>query len=139
MKKKIFALIILIIGISLIILSLLIFNNKPSENSKNNVSSLINKELDVTMTHSDNDIKINDFIETSELYLFNLTNHSDKKIDFERLKIEFLDENKNLIFTEEFTVSIEKNTIKTFQIKKDYNIQTKTKYIKLINSDDKSS
>ena len=129
MKKKIIAFITLIIGILLIVIPKLISNN--DNDSKNNLSSLINKELDVTISHEDNDIIINDFTETKELYLFNLTNLSNKKLEFERLKVEFFDENKDLIFTEEFTVTIEKNNIKTFQIRKDYSIQTKVKYIKL--------
>lgn len=138
MKKKIIAFITLLIGILLIVIPILIFNNKSNNDSKNNISSLMNKELDVTITHQDKNIKINDFIETSEFYLFNLSNLSNKKIDFEKLKVEFLDENKDLIYAEEFSVTIEKNNIKTFQTRKDASVQGKVKYIKLIISDIKN-
>ena len=131
MKNKIIAFITLIIGISLIIIPIIINNNKPN-NSKITNSSLFNKELDVTMVHKDKNIKINDFIETSEFYGFNLENLSNKTLNFEFLKIEFLDKNKKLIHTEEFNITLEKKYIKTLQTRKEYNIESKVKYIKLI-------
>lgn len=133
MKKKIIiVIIILVIGLLLIIVPKLVFKS-DNDNKDNKIdSTLINKELDITITNEDDDIKINDFIETKELYLFNLTNQSDKKLEFEKLTIEFYNEKKELIFTEDFNVSLEKDNIKTFQIRKDFDIKDKVKYIKLV-------
>ena len=134
MKKKIIAFIALMIGISLIIIPIIIINNKSTDNKKNLTSSLFNNALDIETTHEDKNIKINDFIETNEFYAFNFTNNSNKTIDFELLTIEFLDKDKKLITIEEFTVIVEKGDIKTFKIRKDDNIKDKVKYIKFINS-----
>lgn len=133
MKKKIIiAIIILVIGLLLIIIPKLVFKSDKDNKDNKIDSTLINKELDITITNEDDDIKINDFIETKELYLFNLTNQSDKKLEFEKLTIEFYNEKKELIFTEDFNVSLEKDNIKTFQIRKDFDIKDKVKYIKLV-------
>lgn len=131
-KKYIITIQIILITIIVIIIILKLLPNKNTELETNNTkTSLINKLLDVEITHEDKNIKINDFTELNEFYLFNLTNNSNENINFELLKIEFFDKNKKLLLNEELTITIEKNTIQSFQIRKNQNTKEKVKYIKL--------
>lgn len=139
LKNNKFKILIIIITIILLLsVSVFIvfkfFVNKEEKNDNINtpIPSLINKELDISVTNEYDNIVINDFIETKEFYLFNLTNNKNETLIINNLKIEFYNESKELVFIEKVNISLEKDNIKTLKINKKVGIEDKIKYIKLV-------
>lgn len=111
--------------------------NKLEFDSKNKLSNstsfkvLPNSLFDISSTYNDGTILINDFLETDSEYIFNLKNLTNKRIEKYNMTIDYMDENKNVIYTKQYEFSLNSNEIMSFSTLKGNILPNKIKYIRI--------
>ena len=111
--------------------------NKLEFDSKNKLSNstsfkvLPNSLFDISSTYNDGTILINDFLETDSEYIFNLKNLTNKSIEKYNMTIDYMDENKNVIYTKQYEFSLNSNEMMSFSTLKGNVLPNKIKYIRI--------
>lgn len=111
---------------------------KKSFKSKKNLTNaasftiVYNNETSIEKEYRDDNILINDFLEIDSKYLFNLTNISKNKFKTNKLTIEYLDIEKQVILSRKFAVDLDISQTATISILKDSSKNLKVKYMRIV-------
>lgn len=108
------------------------FKSKKNLTNATSFTIVYNNETSIEKEYRDDNILINDFLEIDSKYLFNLTNISKAKFKTNKLTIEYLDIEKQVILSRKFAVDLDISQTATISTLKDGSENLKVQYIRIV-------
>lgn len=108
------------------------FESKKNLTNATSFTIVYNNETSIEKEYRDDNILINDFLEIDSKYLFNLTNISKAKFKTNKLTIEYLDIEKQVILSRKFAVDLDISQTATISTLKDGSEILKVQYIRIV-------